>query len=305
MYQFTREFIINDNVGKLNGKRFLAENSDVLKVDHMINIKKDDVCKAYKAEGHADAKEKISIDLSGVTFEAGNVYRLALVLGQEGRVISTFNDQYPEHSRTFIYEAKAKTGGNVAEDFAAAIVKEAAMFESPFFTVATDEDSDSDSAESTLVLEALDCYTRFNEVRVVKVPTDDTSLVGNVLTGYLDYDVLVKADRKEILDGSVAGVSLVTEGDTGKNTTNYIVNNMRLLTAANINPYGTNVDERPLPKSVYDQYTVELVTERRNIGHQVMGAVDKSLVTVIFFVLSGDTSTAFASALEAAGITVE
>lgn len=297
MYQFTREFIINDNEGKLTGaKRFIAEDH-ILKVDHMINIKADDVCSAYKSVGVAASNETIDIDLSSLTVEKDKLYRLALVLGQEGRVISTYNDQYPEHSRSFLYEAVAKntTGASLAESFASAIKKEIALFESSFFTV--------EETSGVITLSAPDCYTRFNKVCLAKVPTDRDDMVGAVLTGYLDYDVVLEADRKALLDGTVTELTL-TEGNVGKNTTNFIIHNMRLLTAANINPYGVNMDERPLPKSVYDQYTFELVTERRNTGHQVMGAVDHSLVTVIFFVLHSLASE-FETALTAAGITPE
>lgn len=302
MFQFTREFIINDNEGKLaGGKKFVGEDG-ILKVDHMINIKAKDVCSAYKSEGEAEALEVLEItpaDTDAV-IKKGDVVRLVLTLGQDGRVISTFNDQYPEHSRSFFYEAKAAADATVpVADLVDAIKKEAALFESPFFT--------AEEAAGKLTLKALDCYTRFNEVRIVKVPTDDQSMVGAVLTGYLDYEVVVALDRKALLDGGY----LKTEGSTGKNTTNYIVHNMRLLTGANINPYGVNIDERPLPKSIYDQYTLELVTERRHIGHQVMGAVDQSLVTVIFFVLHTDGACAdspsalFEAALTEAGIKVE
>lgn len=305
MFQFTREFIINDNEGKLNGAKFVGAGG-MLKVDHMINIKAADVCSAYKSEGEDAVEEELKLDfdkISGLT--ADKLYRLVFVCEQEGRVISTYNDQYPDHSRSFFYEAVAKGAdantlkSNLADDLAAAIEEEIKRFESPFFTV------EHTAGAKVINLKALegDCYTRFVEVRLVEVPLDRPSIVGAALTGYLDYTVLAAEDRKQILVGSGLA-SLVHEGNTGKNTTNYIIHNMRLLTSANITPYGVNMDERPLPKSVYDQYTFELVTERRHIGHQVMGAVDKSLVTVIFFVLHSIASE-FETALENAGIAVE
>ena len=182
MFQFTREFIINDNEGKLaGGKKFVGEDG-ILKVDHMINIKAKDVCSAYKSEGEAEALEVLEItpaDTDAV-IKKGDVVRLVLTLGQDGRVISTFNDQYPEHARSFFYEAKAAADATVpVADLVNAIKKEAALFESPFFT--------AEEATGKLTLKALDCYTRFNEVRIVKVPTDDQSMVGAVLTGCYGY----------------------------------------------------------------------------------------------------------------------
>lgn len=300
MFQFTREFIINNNDGKLTGnKRFVGDGTNhVLKVDHMINLKAADVTCGYKSEGHAAVNEVIAIKptVTGTDVLAvGDVVRLVLVLGQEGRVISTYNDYYPNHSRTFIYEARVATADTIpTAALVAAMAEEAARFENPFFT----------ASESTgvITLTAPDCYTRFNEVRVVKVPATSEDLQGNILTGYLDYEVLYAKDRAGIL--ALTGDESITKGDLGKGTTNYIVQNMRLQTAANLNPYGVNMDERPLPQSVYDQYTFELVTERRHIGHQVMGAIDNSLVTVIFFVLHSQASD-FETALSTAGISFE
>lgn len=323
MFQFTREFIINNNEGKLNGAKFVGADG-MLKVDHMINIKADDVCSAYKSAGEDAVEEVLKLDFTKISNTSGNkeltvgkLYRLVFVCEQEGRVISTYNDQYPDHSRSFFYEAVAKTTDprDLAEDLAAAIDSEIKRFESPFFAIEEEKSSDKTQA---IVLKALegDCYTRFVEVRLVEVPLDRPSVVGAALTGYLDYKVIREADRKKILAGvsgtdfafiptvSISGNNVKLEGNTGKNTTNYIIHNMRLQTAANLNPYGVNMDERPLPKSVYDQYTFELVTERRHIGHQVMGAVDKSLVTVIFFVLHSIAGE-FEDELENAGIVVK
>ena len=61
--------------------------------------------------------------------------------------------------------------------------------------------------------------------------------------------------------------------------------NNRILTAANITPYGFDRDERPVPggkvSSIYYQY----VSERRHQTAGVFGAIDHSLVTLVFFVL--------------------
>jgi hypothetical protein len=138
---------------------------------------------------------------------------------------------------------------------------------------------------AAITIEAPDCYTRVKEIRLVTVPTDKQTNVGAVLTGYEDYDVVLKWERKE---GTTSAVTL-TPGSEGVGNTVQILKNMRLQTAANLNPYGFDMEERPLPKGKYDQYTVELVTERRHIGHDVMGSIGTSLSTVIFYVLTSDT----------------
>lgn len=285
MYQFTREFIINDLAGKLgaNKDQKVVWNADVetLMIDHMCNIRKKDVAHIYKNEGVAESIEKFTLDFSSVKndLKKGEVIRLVMTLGQENRVHPLFNDNYPDHTQTFIYETEIKIDGeDPTAGLVAAMKAERNRFENLYFTI-------DDTNKVTL----MDCYTRLVGLRLVKVPAnhDNNANLAAQLTGYQDYEVIGTfnyKNRQEILAAkSTLGL---TEGNAGVNTTNYIVQNMRLLTDANINPYGVNMDERPLPKSVYDQYTVEMVTERRHIGHQVMGAIDHSLVTIIFFVLN-------------------
>ena len=297
MYQFTREFIINDNKGKLPGgvKFYVNTDSNTLMVDHMCNIRKQDVAHIYKNAGDEEKIEKVTLKPSA-TVAKDDIIRLVITLSLENRVHPLFNDYYPDHTQTFIYEAKATGTTLPIQDLVDAMTEERNRFENLYFTA----EVNSGNIELTL----MDCYTRLEAVRLVKVPADHS---GNAnlaaqLTGYQDYEVLGNFDfknRKAILDeaNKTSGTPVISfnpQGSAGVNTTNYIVQNMRLLTDANINPYGVNMDERPLPKSVYDQYTIEMVTERRHIGHQVMGAIDHSLTTIIFFVLNNkidDTKT--------------
>lgn len=287
MYQFTREFIINDNKGKLNGgkKFYVNTDSETLMVDHMCNIRKQDVAHIYKSIGLPENTENFVLDFSSIkTLKKDEVIRLVMTLGQENRVHPLFNDNYPDHTQTFIYETTISAD---KEDPTAGLVKamnaERNRFENLYFTV-----------DSNNKVTLMDCYTRLVGLRLVKVPAnhDANANLAAQLTGYQDYEVLGGIDyknRQEIINAA-AGITSFNAGDAGANTTNYIVQNMRLLTDANINPYGVNMDERPLPKSVYDQYTVEMVTERRHIGHQVMGAIDHSLVTIVFFVIQSESA---------------
>jgi len=157
-----------------------------------------------------------------------------------------------------------------------------------------------------LIVKALDPYTRIDEVRIVSVPTVSDAKVGEVLTGYQDYDVLVLW-KKEFgtTTASATGVSAInlTLGSEGAGTVAQILKNKRLLTDANLDPYGFDLDERPVPGALYDQYLVEYVTERRHIGSQVFGAIDHSLTSIVFFVRANatceaeDASSAFATEL--------
>lgn len=299
MYQFTRDFIINDNKGKLNGgvKFQVNPESNTLMVDHMCNIRKQDVAHIYKTVGVDEKVEKVNINPTA-TVADGDIIRLVITLGQENRVHPLFNDNYPDHTQSFIYEAKATGTSLPLDKLVEAMTAERNRFDNLYFTAEYNK-------TKGIILTLMDCYTRLVGLRLVKVPADHSgnANLASQLTGYQDYTVLGDIDfknRQEILGGTSKGITLEIEGNAGVNTTNYIVQNVRLLTDANINPYGVNMDERPLPRSVYDQYTVECISERRHIGHQVMGSIDHSLTTYVFFVIQSE-SASFASELAKIG----
>ena len=291
MFQFTREFIINDNLGKLkpDGTKFVVKDGTML-IDNMVNIRKKDVNAIYKHPFEAEVKDKVTIKGDAITAEAGDVVRLVIMLGLQGKVSATFNDYDPDHSRELFYETivpaaegSSESAGEVAEEIIdgllASVESEATLSKLKFANISKDG--------SDLVIEAPDCYTRIKEVRLVKLPqakdeAGEVAKYGALLTGFEDWDPIVVWKRAE---GTTEEVTLV-EGTEGNGNTVQILKNMRLQTAANIDPYGLNVDERPLPKGQYDQFTVELVTERRHIGHDVMGSIGTSLTTLVFYVLS-------------------
>lgn len=303
MYQFTREFIINDNTGKLgaNKERFVWDDP-IFKVEGGCNIRKSDVTAVYKATGTKEEAEHIVYtpkDADSI-IKKDDIIRLTIVLGQENRVHPLFNDYYPDHTQSFFYEAKATADKTVpVKELKEAIAAEKERFDNVYFT----EDA---TTSGKIDLTMMDCYTRLVALRLVVVHTDvdPTKVVASNLTAYEDWDVVEELkDRKEVIAAMASTKALdgSKEGTAGKFTTNYLVQNVRLLTDAAINPYGVNKDERPLPRSIYDQYMVECTSERRHIGHQVMGAVDKSLTTYVFFVLQGDLSQKFQFALQNLG----
>lgn len=301
MFQFTREFIINDNgtgvagtKGLLSdGTRFKADG-DTLLVARMVNLKKDCIVSASKVAAAAAVNEKLTLS-SLASATANDHYRLVITISQQGRVTALVNDWHPLHKKQYFYEAVASTTALPVADFVKVADKEAAM-EAPDRLIKVSTTS------SNLVVEALDPYTRIDEVRIVKVPTVSTAKVGEVLTGYQDYDVVVlwqKADQANVTGASATFVA----GSEGAGTVAQILKNKRLLTDANLDPYGFDLDERPVPGALYDQYLVEYVTERRHIGGQVFGAIDHSLTSFVFFVRANatcdaeDASSAFATEL--------
>lgn len=308
MFQLTREFIINDNgvaggKGLLkSGKRFEVKD-DTLLVARMINLKKDCIVSASKVAGAAAVNEKVTITPSAVTIAKGEIVRLVVTISQQGRVISLVNDYHPLHKKEYFYEAAVATANTLPLDAFEAIAAKEEAVEAP------DRLIHISKSGSDLVVEALDQYTRIDEVRIVHVPKTSATPVAEILTGYMDWDALVLWKKA----GAVAeGCSAtLVAGSEGAGTVAQILKNKRLLTDANIDPYGFDLDERPVPGALYDQYLIEYVTERRHIGSQVFGAIDQSLLSVVFFVRANatceaeDVSSEFAAALDELGVTVE
>lgn len=300
MFQFTREFIINDNgtgvpgtKGLLkDGKRFeLTADNKTLMVARMTNIEKAHVASVSKMAGHAAVNEKVTITPSSVSIAKDEIVRLVITIGQQGRVTALVNDYHPLHKKQYFYEAAVATADTLPLDAFVSIAAKEADMEAPDRLIKVSKSGDA------LVVEALDPYTRINEVRIVRVQKDPQRSVGEILTGYLDYDTLVLWKKAgEVEEGCTA---VPVAGSEGAGTVAQILKNMRLLTDANIDPFGFDVDERPVPGAIYDQYLVEYVTEVRHIGSQVFGAIDHSLTSFVFFVRQGEVSAAFATALGA------
>lgn len=284
MFQLTRQFIINDNTSKIKkgvlaGKRFAVNSTkDTLLIAGMANLRKEDIKAVYKHVAEDAVNEKVTIAAAAATLGAkyeNLTARLVITISQEGRVISTVNDQYPVHTKDYVYETEIGTGGNLSFAKLAEIAAREEAMEFPDRLITID-------GTSNLVISALDCYTRIDAVRLVVVPQVSTETPSETLTGYKNYDVIIDWHKK---DGTAGNVTL-TPGKLGAGTVDHILHDLMLQTAANTNPYGVNMDERPLPNGKYDQYTIQYVTTRNNVGHQVFGSVDHSLVTFVFFVES-------------------
>lgn len=302
MFQFTREFIINDNVGKLGGTlkdlKFGVVN-DTLVVDRMVNIRKEDVVSIHKHAYQPEANSSVTLDLTQVKASAKDaIVRFVISIRQEGKVSALVNDQYPWHTKQYFYEIKASAATLAAADAKAveAQAKKEAVAEAEDRLI----DVTASATGAKLTIAATDCYTRIHEVRIVEVRDGIVSPVtaGTVLTGNQDYKVLARVDAKDIAAAAKTPSTLITAavvGTEGTGTVARILKNMRLLTDAHLDPYGLQRDERPLPRGKYDQYTIECVSERRHIGAQVFGAIDHSLTTYVFFVAQASSDCAATS----------
>lgn len=340
MFQYTRELIINDCAGKLKAgdrgqltftiysddaaaksAKFATSvnakdaDSKVLYIDNFINIdtKFNTVRSCTFAAPVDPVKETAVVDLTGITADAvkaGDVIRLVVTLTQEGRVISTYNDQYPDHKNRIFGEGVAAADGDIKEALAECVkgLKKADVrMDNKLAEVAIDD------TKAALVVACLDEFTRIAEIKIVKVGTDVVPS-GALLTGYGDHVVLFDKTREaltatELLPAATATVDGVAVkgaiGDLGAGTTNILIRNNRLLTDSHLDPYGAHRDERPVPGGKYTQFLIEVVTKRDHMGHQVFGSVgDESLTSLVIFALEKPAEK-LKEALTAIGVTPE
>lgn len=285
MFEFTREFILND----IKDVKMSTDGA-VLMVPKMINIEKSKVQKIYHMPYESDVEESLVLPCANLKGA------LTITIGQEGRVISLVSSRDAENQKDYIFNG-------TPADWKRQFERQAAM-----------EDMDRlidvtfDTSNANMTIQALDCYTR-----VLSVAFDGVTVSGNTETP------TPKAwTRKAYFQNSKVGSTLpaptwvgtssyFTPGTEGHGTVARLQKNNRVLTAANITPYGFDRDERPRPGFQYDQYTIQYVSERRHQTAGVFGAIDHSLVTLVFFVpatLKNETGTAFGALLAGLG-TVE
>ena len=281
MFQYSTETIINSNVGNVpvGGKNVryaavamsekgLTAGTDAFLVDGVGLYHKGNIENVSVRE-YQEAKP----DTIEVTIPAGltGVYRLAIYTSQEGISSSIYADAQLRHKKPFFYEVEDPT----AEKLATLIEKDMRLTDFNFFKAT--------GTSTTLTLTADDCYTRFQKVHFAKVELAE----GNT-TGWEAFTD-VKVDWERFADANV-GATLTVKGTEGNGTVARLIKNIKLPTDANTNPYASDNGGRPVPGGQYHQVVIEYVTDRRHIGGQVMGALDKSITTHIFWVEK--TSTA-------------
>lgn len=277
MFQFTREFIINDLKGNLiadagitllgaENTSKIAQDANHIYIENLINIDKKSIHKVYKTAHVPASKEVVTWNPTLNGIESGDIVRIIATLYQEDNVVATFASAVPNTGRTIQYEFVAM--GTTLVNTVKPVEDLYAIME-------------VDSTEG-ITITAKDCFTHVGKIEIVKDAVSDS----NVGVGAIKVASVKKGDDD---------FDITTEGTPGLGNTAQILRNMRLQTDANLNPYGLDIDERPFSNGQYDMYTVELVTERRNIGHNVMGSVGVSLTTLVFYVLKGEVSNYFAT----------
>jgi hypothetical protein len=151
MFEFTREFILNDikNV-KMQG--------DVLCVPKMINIEKSKVHSIHHAPYMAAKNEVLKLDVTNLNGA------LTITIGQEGRVISLVSSRDAENQKDYIFNG-------TPADWARQFARQAAMED-------MDRLIDIEVKDDNMTIKALDCYTRVLKVTLVADKLEDGKVVG-------------------------------------------------------------------------------------------------------------------------------
>jgi hypothetical protein len=277
MWQYTTETIINST------DRFHYDTTNgIFIIDGATTLRKDDgKITVYKSEYVPEVNAEATLTVPNVT--AGDTLRLKVVLRQQGLVSSIYQNAYLKHNKPLFFEVKATgTATDDAEALVKAITKQLGMSDFKFFTAT--------NATTVITLTAADCYVRFVEISLDKIGA--ATGTGEALLGFEDYVNVAK--------GTITKV-----GTEGNGTVRQLIKNLRIPTGASVNPFGADQGGKPVPGGKYDQYLVEYVTDRRHVGGQVMGALDQSLTSHIFFINTVDTNveTEFEKGLAAVGVT--
>ena len=254
MFELNREFIINDNnKGPLvSGKRFEYDaTAKVLKVGKMVNIEAAKVKSIHRAPYLPEICESVTLPVTGLDGT------LVITIGQEGRIISLVSDRLAHHTKDYIFNG-------TPTQWQAQFERQAAMED-------MDRLIDVTATATSLTISAKDCYTRIEKVAYEGATTQTWTRVG---------------EYKATLAGGWAATSF-SAGTEGMGTVTRILKNMRLQTNAHLSAHGFDMDERPLPRGEYEQWTIQYVSERRHQSGEVFGSINHSLVTLIFFVEAG------------------
>lgn len=291
MWQYTTETIINKNVGHLPGDvRFgvypstppktdfdkplttaTAGDEVVFLIDGVQSaFNSNSINAIYHAGWEEEKKAKGTFTVPATGYSVGDVLRLKVVLRQKGMNSAAFQNAYLRHNKPFFFEvvvesAEAdKIAEKLAEKLVTAVNNQMHLSEK-YFSIS--------AAAGVVTIEVLDCYTHIIEVSLAKVGAAANS--GEQLTGFDDYTPL---DIKW---------SESVHSNPGLGNVRQLVMNHRVPTATSISPFAADQGGKPIPGGKYDMYTIEIVTDRRHVGNQVMGALDRSITTHVFYIEEG------------------
>ena len=274
--------------------RFWVETATdpILRIAKHFQFKKSNVEAIYKREYADPVLFKATIDLTSmVSATTDTVGRIALYIRLSGSNNSYYSNDFVFKGKPFYIEFPIKAG-EAADVLATKIVKiakkyQSTIYEEPLLNVYAGTKTgtvDTTAANNTaLVIEGIDEY---QTIQLVKAQLyNDT--------------VLTYGAFEDKVDGTI-----LKQGKEGFGTYRRIIKDLRLPTAANTRFFGIARDEMPLLGGKYDEYIIDMCTNRGVLGTDAVGDVVQSKTTHVFYVLQGDVSNAFKTALDSIGTIV-
>lgn len=286
MFQYTTENIVNDPK-IISTETTYADNAlllDGIGLFYAKNIQNVTVAPYVPA-----ANEELTIAMpTTYKYAQGDVIRLMITTSQEGITSPIYADAQLRHKKPFFFEI-ISDGNSISDTtkLVKLINKEMSYTDFNFFTAKQTDDgaASNPSLKAEFILTADDCYTRFQTIQLAKIEHQT-----NNLTGFAEYTLTGGIDWKRA-DGVTDNVTVFTKGTEGAGTVARLIKNLRVPTDANTDPFAADNGGRPVPGGKYNQFVFEYVTERRHIGGQVMGALDKSITTHVIFAAGGDDNS--------------
>lgn len=294
MFQFTTTNVINSTLDLTTGKQLWTTQTKTdsapasLNIKRVNNFKADSVVAVYKAEATDPELAKVTLDLSKLTAQDGDSFRLSIYVGlSQASQDSRYSNDMIYKGKPFAVDFEWKTSAaKVAEALEKTIKK--------YNLLVYGEKLLNVSHSGTFItIEATTEYQRFKKVNLEKF--NETAHFGMG-----EYKVVRSLDDLTEKDTN-AGVTATTEGyfvgKEGFGTYSYLLHNLRLPTWSRTRAFGLNQDETPVVGAKYNQYTLHYCVDRGVLGMNAVGDTVKSVTTHVFFVKS-DIAEQFETALK-------
>lgn len=291
MFQYFSETIINDvnTIKQVTDKK----GTKHLVIDGVAAYKEGagDIHKIYKRVYQPEVKEKLVKELTVGSTAPNDVVRFKVGTFQQGLVTSIYADSQLKHVKPFFVEITVVDPTKIGEEIATALTKQLNLSDFKFFTIS--------GAGNVVTLEGADCYTKFAELELVKLKEVDK------YSEFQAYDNLWSWDGKYTEKKDAQG-EFTADSDRiaseGNGTVTRLIKDLRVPTETNHAPFAPDFGGRPIPGSKYDQYVIETITERREMGVGVVGANAESFTKQIIFANQADVAAALEAGFTFIGV---
>lgn len=273
MFNFTSTTVVN------SADRISAAGAGVFRIERGVDLVTANITAVYKTVAAAATKGSATINLTGLSGSATDLYRIMIYLGLQNSANSLYANDFVFKGKPLYFEFK----GNATPTQIATMIGKVQKIWSNGYVYVTATGVDTDGSES-VTISAVDEYQIFTKVVLQKFTPSTSDLI------------------RDVFEDITATIS-ITQGTIGKGTYDLILSNLRLPTIENLKWKSPNEDEMPIMGSKYDQFIFTYKRDRGVMGGSAMGQLVTSQTNHVVFVKS-DLTAGFTTALGTAGFTV-